>query len=184
MSEGNQNPSDPNAPQTAQPGNPPANPNPPANSPANPPGAAQPTTSSEHAGVGTQERPKNRPIPDSVKIKRHRATESGLQVESSATVVGDQGKLIMEVNSGRPVHVSIIEGKALTKDTDGRLVYVEGPVANDLMTMSVAKSKFALKKDGTCIYNARGFDDVVGGDFDLIDIEKLVEWNHKHRDRE
>jgi hypothetical protein len=139
------------------------------------------TRTTEQAGVGTAVEPEKTPIPESVKIKRDNvAPEPGAKISTSGPEVqGDQASQIIDNTMSRPVHVSLIEGKALTPDTDGRLIFVQGPVSNDLMPIAAARSKFALKKDGTAIYNARGFDDVVAGDFDLIDIEKLIAHNHR-----
>lgn len=142
------------------------------------------TRTTEKAGVGTAAAPEKTPIPEDVKIKREAATETGAKISTTGPEVqGDQAKQIIDVAMSRPVHVSLIEGKALTPDTDGRLIFVQGPVSNDLMPIAAARSKFAVKKnDGTAIYNARGFDDVpAGADFDLLDIEKLIEHNHKGR---
>lgn len=139
------------------------------------------TRTTEKAGVGTAKAPENTPIPDAALIKRDNVgPEPGAKISTTGPEVqGDQALQIIDNTMSRPVHVSLIEGKALTPDTDGRLIFVQGPVSNDLMTVAAARSKFAVKKDGTAIYNARGFDDVVGGDFDLLDIEKLIAHNHR-----
>lgn len=140
------------------------------------------TRTTEKAGVGTAKAPEKTPIPDSALIKRDNVNpEPGAKISTTGPEVqGDQSLQIIDNTMSRPVHVSLIEGKALTPDTDGRLIFVQGPVSNDLMPIAVARSKFAVKKvDGTAIYNARGFDDVAHADFDLLDIEKLIEHNHK-----
>jgi hypothetical protein len=139
------------------------------------------TRTTEKAGVGTAVQPEKTPIPESAKIKRDNVgPEPGAKISTTGPEVqGDQALQIIDNTMSRPVHVSLIEGKALTPDTDGRLIFVQGPVSNDLMPIAAARSKFAVKKDGTAIYNARGFDDVVAGDFELLDIEKLIEHNHR-----
>jgi hypothetical protein len=139
------------------------------------------TRTKEKAGVGTAVAPEKTPIPEEVKIPREAAKETGTKISTTGPEVqGDQALQIIDNTMSRPVHVSLIEGKALTPDTDGRLIFVQGPVSNDLMPIAAARSKFAVKKDGTAIYNARGFDDVAAGaDFDLLDIEKLIEHNHR-----
>jgi hypothetical protein len=138
------------------------------------------TRTTEKAGVGTAVAPEKTPIPESVKIKREPVSEPGTKISTTGPEVqGDQALQIIDNTMSRPVHVSLIEGKALTPDTDGRLVFIQGPVSSELLPIAAARSRFAIKKDGTAIYNARGFDDVVGGDFDLLDIEKLIEHNHR-----
>jgi hypothetical protein len=150
-----------------------------ANAPKRAEGTSIRTT--EKAGVGTATTPEKVAIPDEVKIKRDNVgPEPGAKISTQGPEVqGDQALQIIDNTMSRPVHVSLIEGKALTPDTDGRLIFVQGPVSNDLMPIAAARSKFAVKKDGTAIYNARGFDDVVTGEFDLLDIEKLIEHNHR-----
>lgn len=130
------------------------------------------------AGVGNVTHPANKRVPDSVLIKRPGA-EEGTKVTASPEVQGDKALMIVDVVNGRTVHVSLIEGVALTKDTDGRLVFIQGPVSNNLVPVANAKGLFAVKQDGTVIYNDRGFDDVAHAEFDMLDIVKLIEHNHK-----
>lgn len=140
------------------------------------------TTAKDKAGVGNAGQVENTGIPESALIKRKAApADPGAKMTDTVEVQGDQTQQIIDNVQKRPVHVSLIEGKGLTPDTDGRLVFVQGPVSDDLMTIAAARSKFAVQKDGTAIYNARGFDDVPGGDFDLLDIEKLIAHNHSGR---
>jgi hypothetical protein len=138
--------------------------------------------SSEKAGVGNAAAPKDVRVPDSVLIPKGDTTPADPGTKVSTTgpeVQGDKTQQIIDVRNGLAVHVSLIEGVALTPEIDGRLVYVQCGPTTDTMTVMMAKKKFAVKKDGTVIYNALGFDDVPGGDFDMLDIVKLVEHNNK-----
>lgn len=138
------------------------------------------TRTTEKAGVGTQTHPENKRVPEKAIIRREPLNPEGTKVSASAEVQGDKTLMIVDVVNSRPVHVSLIEGKALTKETDGRLVFIQGPVSNNLVPVANAKALFAVKKDGTVIYNDRGFDDVpAGADFDMVDIVALVEHNNK-----
>jgi hypothetical protein len=137
------------------------------------------TGTTEKAGVGNATHPGNKGVPESALIKREPVTEEGTKVTTSPEVQGDKAMQIIDILMSRPVHVSIIEGKALTPEIDGRIVIVQGPVAVDIFPLVNASAKFAVKKDGTVIYNARGFDDVAHADFDLLDIGKLIEHNHR-----
>lgn len=133
----------------------------------------------EKAGVGNKSHPGNVRVPESVLIPRGPAAEQGTKVTVSPEVQGNKALMIIDILNSRPVHVSLIEGVALTPETDGRLVYIEGPVSNDLKSVDKAKGLFAVKQDGTVIYNPRGFDEVpAGADFDLLDIVALIDYNH------
>ena len=137
--------------------------------------------STEKAGVGTPAEPKNQSVPDSVLIKRESVVEEGTKTTSSASVKGDQTIMVIDIMQSRPVKVHVIETKSMGQgeEKDEPLVFVQGAVSNDLMPYAQAKAKFAKKKDGTVIYNARGFDDVPAtADFDLVDIVKLVDHVH------
>lgn len=136
--------------------------------------------SEEKAGVGNPTHPVNKHVPDSVLIKRDKVEDTTTKIsETGPEVTGDQALQIIDNRNSRPVKVSLIEGVGLTKDTDGRLIFVESNVVHDLMSVEVAKAHFAVKKDGTVLYGQQGFDDVAGGDFDLLDIVKLIEHNNK-----
>lgn len=143
--------------------------------------AANPRTGTEDtAGVGTNAHPGNKRIPAAAIIQRNPSLETGTKITASPEVQGDKTLMVIDITDSRPVQVFLLEGKPLTKEEDGRLIFVQGPVANDIMPVAAARSKFAVKKDGTAIYNARGFDEVsAGADFDLLDIAKLIEHNQK-----
>lgn len=135
--------------------------------------------SKEKAGVGKEREPRNKHLPDSVLIKRRPTEDTSTKITDSASVTGDQGKMIIDILNSRPVHVSLIDGQALTPDIDGRLVFIESNVASDLKSVAAARALFAVKADGTVIYNPRGFDDVPPtADFNMVDIVALIEHNH------
>jgi hypothetical protein len=141
---------------------------------------ADPTTGSkDKAGVGNKTHPGNKRIPEKAIIRREPDFPEGSKVTASPEVQGDKALMIIDNVNSRPVHVSLLEGKALTKDTDGRVLFIQGPVSNKTVPIANARSLFAVKKDGTVIYNDRGFDDVpAGADFDLVDIVALIEHNN------
>lgn len=122
--------------------------------------------------------PKNIHLPEEVLIKRPEAEEAEIS-EHGPEVHGDQSLMIIDNRNNKPIKVSLIEGTGLTKEQDGRLIFIESNVIHDLMSVEVAKSHFAVKKDGTVIYGQQGFDDVPhNAEFDMIDIVKLIEHNH------
>jgi hypothetical protein len=142
-------------------------------------GAQPDTGSADKAGVGTKTHPGNKRIPEKAIIQREPANPDGTKITASPEVQGDKALMIIDNVNSRPVHVSLLEGKALTKDTDGRVLFIQGPVSNKTVPIANARSLFAVKKDGTVIYNDRGFDDVpAGADFDLVDIVALIEHNN------
>jgi hypothetical protein len=143
-------------------------------------GATGTGRSSEGAGVGTAAAPETKPIPDSVKIKRTPVTEAGTEVTASPKVSGNQGKLIIDNMQSTPVEVFLFPVKPLHPDAPSKnLVFIQGAVSNDLLPEAQARTRFAVKKDGTVIYNSRGFDDVrATAEFDLVDIVKLIQHNH------
>lgn len=142
-------------------------------------GADPSSGSADKAGVGNKTHPENKRIPEKAIIQRAPANPEGTLVTASPEVQGDKALLIVDVVNMRPVHVSLIQGKALTKDTDGRVLFIQGPVSNQTVPIANAKALFAVKKDGTVIYNDRGFDDVpAGADFDMVDIVALIEHNN------
>lgn len=136
--------------------------------------------SKEKAGVGKEKEPRNKHLPDSVLIKRRPTEDTSTKITDSPSVTGDQRLLVLDIlNGGRPVHISLIEGMALNPDDDGRVVFIEGPVSYDLKSVAAARALFAVKADGTVIYNPRGFDDVPPtADFNMVDIVALIEHNH------
>jgi hypothetical protein len=143
------------------------------------PKAETSTGTADKAGVGTTAHPGNKRIPEKAIIRREPASPEGTKVTASPEVEGDKALMIIDNVNSRPVHVSLLEGKALTKDTDGRVLFIQGPVSNKTVPIAAARSLFAVKKDGTVIYNDRGFDDVpAGADFDLVDIVALIEHNN------
>lgn len=141
--------------------------------------------SQDKGGVGnTGKHEFNKRVPQSAIIKRPDPAEKdqGMKITTTPEVKGDKSLQIIDLANGSAnIHVSLIPGKALNKNEDGRLVFIQGPVSNDLATVARAKTLFAVKKDGTVIYNSRGFDDAAaaGGDFDMVDITKLIESNNK-----
>lgn len=138
------------------------------------------TRTTEQAGVGNKAHPGNKRVPEAAIIKRPGTEETGTKVTASPEVQGDKTLQIIDIRMSRPVHVSMIEGKALTKETDGRLIFIQGPVSNNLVPVANARALFAVKKDGTVIYNHGGFDDVPGStEFDMLDIVKLIEHNNE-----
>ena len=54
----------------------------------------------------------------------------------------------------------MLEGTGLTDDMDGRILVITNGVSTNVVPLVNAKGLFAIKKDGTVIYNDRGFDDV------------------------
>lgn len=142
---------------------------------------AQATNKSDDvAGVGNKGHPGNKHVPQSAVIVRPDLSEEGTKITASPEVQGDKALQIIDILNGKPVHVSLVNGVALTKEADGRLVFIEGPVAYDVKSVAAAKALFAIKSDGTVIYNPRGFDDVPANkEFDMLDIVKLIEHNNK-----
>lgn len=145
--------------------------------------------STEKAGVGNKFHPQNIRVPESVLIKRDKPEETQTLITRSPVVQGNKALMIIDNRNNKPVHVSLIEGVGLTPDIDGRLIFVQGPVTNDLLPVANARAKFAVKADGTVIYGMQGFDDVPGRaalshegqghpEFDMIDIVKLIEYNN------
>lgn len=142
-------------------------------------GARPPTRTAEKAGVGNKAHPGNKRVPEDAVIRREPVNEQGTKITGSPEVQGDKGLMIVDVRNSRPVHVSLIEGKGLHKDVDGRVLLVQGPVATNIVPVANARALFAVKKDGTLIYNDLGFDDVPGNaEFDMLDIVKLIEHNN------
>lgn len=137
------------------------------------------STTSEKAGVGNKAHPGNKRVPEDVVIRREPLNEQGTKVTDSPEVQGDKGLMIVDVRNSRPVHVSLIEGKGLHKDVDGRVMVIQGPVSTNVVPVANAKALFAIKKDGTLIYNDQGFDDVpANAEFDMLDIVKFIEHNN------
>jgi hypothetical protein len=149
-----------------------------AKAPKAPKAPASPA-SKDKAGVGNTTHPGNKRIPAKALIRREPANPEETKVTASPEVQGDKALQIIDVLNSRPVHVSLIEGKALTKETDGRVLVIQGPVSMKVIPLVNARSLFAVKKDGTVIYNDRGFDDVpAGADFDMVDIAVLIDHNN------
>ena len=146
----------------------------------NPNKSFQQGRSTEKAGVGTPESGATVGIPDEVKIKRPSLADQGTEISSSAKVKGNQALVVIDIAQSRPVEVFLIETKQFAPEAPEQpLVFVQGAVSNDLMPAAQARSKFAIKEDGTVIYNARGFDDVPAtAEFDMVDIVALIEFNH------
>lgn len=145
--------------------------------------AAAAKGAADQGGLGNAGTPANTPIPEKMLIPRGPEAGAGEQpppLSQSPAVQGDQTQMIMDILQKRPVEVFLIEAKALVKGAKGRLVFVQGPVSNGLMTVAAARTKFAVLKDGTAVYNAHGFDDVpsTAKDFDLLDVEALIEHNN------
>lgn len=138
------------------------------------------TGRSTEVAVGLAEKPKNIPIPEEAIIRRPKQEENGQTVQSP-TVTGDQSLIVMDVLQGTALQdIIVLQGSHLNPDDDGTVVFIQGTVSNDIVSAKKAKSLFALKPDGTVIYNSRGFDDVSPkAEFDLVDIVKLVELNSK-----
>lgn len=135
---------------------------------------------SKEGATGTPEAPKNVPIPEEARIKRNPApATAGQESTTGPKVVGNQRLVIMDVLQNTAVEVIVLEGKHLNPENSGKLVFIQGTVSNELLPEAQARSRFAVKKDGTVIYNPRGFDDVPQADFDMVDIVKLVELNEK-----
>jgi len=142
-------------------------------------GARPSSGTAEKAGVGNKAHPGNQRVPEKVVIRREPLNEQGTKITTSPEVQGDKGLMIIDVRNNRPVHVSLIEGKGLHKDVDGRVLLIQGPVSTNIVPLVNAKGLFAIKKDGTLIYNDQGFDDVpAGADFDMLDIAALIEHNN------
>lgn len=142
-------------------------------------GAKPSTGTAEKAGVGNKAHPGNKRVPEDAVIRREPVNEQGTKITDSPEVQGDKGLMIVDVRNSRPVHVSLLEGKGLHKDVDGRVMVIQGPVSTNIVPVVNAKALFAIKKDGTLIYNDQGFDDVpVNAEFDMLDIVKLIEHNN------
>lgn len=140
--------------------------------------------SQDKGGVGNTGRHHefNKRVPEAALIHRpgKGEGEQGQKITTTPEVKGDKSLQIIDLTNGSAaIHVSLIEGKALNPNEDGRLVFIQGPVGNDLATVARARSLFAVKNDGTVVYNSRGFDDVPHADFDMVDIVKLIELNQK-----
>lgn len=134
--------------------------------------------------VGGATHPENLRVPESVLIKRPKAEDEGVgaKVTTSPEVLGDKAMMIIELPQGKPLlAVVLLEGLGLTPVQDGRMIFVQGTVSSDFFNVAQAKGKFAVKKDGTVIFNARGFDDVPHADFDLVDIVALMEHNNSSK---
>jgi hypothetical protein len=142
-------------------------------------GARPDSGTAEKAGVGNKAHPGNQRVPEDAVIRRAPVNEQGTKITDSPEVQGDKGLMIIDDRQSRPVHVSLIEGKGLHKDVDGRVLLIQGAVSTNIVPVANAKSLFAIKKDGTLIYNDRGFDDVpANAEFDMLDIVKLIEHNN------
>lgn len=142
-------------------------------------GARPSTGTAEKAGVGNKAHPGNKRVPEDAVIRRQPLNEQGTKITDSPEVQGDKGLMIVDVRNSRPVHVSLLEGKGLHKDVDGRVMVIQGPVSTNVVPVANARALFAIKKDGTLIYNDLGFDDVpTNAEFDMLDIVKLIEHNN------
>lgn len=126
------------------------------------------------------EPPKNTPVPEEAVIRRPEAAEAATKESSAPQVKGDQRIVVIDNMQKRPVSVFVLEGKNLNPELSGKLVFIQGAVSNEWLPEAEARAKFAMTKDGTVIYNARGFDDVAHADFSMVDIVKLVESNEKN----
>lgn len=56
----------------------------------------------------------------------------------------DQPFVVLQAEDGLPVNVHVIEAEALGQGADDSLVFVEGPVSNDIMSATRALGKFVL----------------------------------------
>lgn len=133
---------------------------------------------STESSLGKDEEPENIPIPDGAKIKRDPVATGTAPLSQGASVKGDQSLMVIDVVQNSPVQVFLLESKPLNPESNPLLVFIQGTVSSELLPADNAKAKFACKKDGTVIYNARGFDDVPHAEFDMVDIVKLVQHNH------
>lgn len=142
-----------------------------------------PSSAKSEKAVGGKAHPQNLRVPDGVIIKRPSAAAEGLTITDSPVVQGDKAMQIIELPQGKPVLcICLIDGVGLRAEDDGRCIFVQGTVAADFFNVEQAKSKFAIKKDGTIIFNARGFDEVpAGADFDMLDIVALIEHNNSSK---
>lgn len=129
-------------------------------------------------GASGNAQPENIGVPKEALIQRKAPEENAGDESASVKVKGNQRLLVMDDMHKAPVEVVVVEGQHLNPKSSGKLVFVFGAVSNDFCTEAQARAKFAQQKDGTVIYNARGFDDVrATADFNLVDIVKLVELN-------
>lgn len=137
--------------------------------------------SAERGGVGNEKRPKTKGVPEYIRTPARPESEEGTEVTDTPSVKGDQTQQIIDIRTGRPANVTLIEGgRGLTPDKSGTLVHVHSGVLNEVIPEEQAKALFARKPDGTIIFNQQGFDEVPGQvKFDMIDIVKLVDHNHK-----
>lgn len=126
---------------------------------------------------------KNQPIPDDAIIKRPEPETPKGSLELK--VKGDQSQFIFDTINRAAVEVFLVDARPLLDKSSDQLVYVNGPVTHDFMTVEDAKKKFVVKKDGTVLYAQRGFDDVVDpeADYDFVDIVKLIELRGKGKSR-
>jgi hypothetical protein len=118
----------------------------------------------------------NKSVPENVILRR--PAEGEEKVSQTPKVKGDQSLMVMDVVQKAPVEVFLLQSETLDPDGDGRVIFVQGAVSNGIMPAAAAIGKFAVMNDGTLAYNARGFDDLPGAEFDLIDVAKLIEHNN------
>ncbi len=85
---------------------------------------------------------------------------------------------VVDARNGKLRPVILIEGKGLTKDEDGRVIFVPGFPTSDIMSIAQAKSRFAVKTDGTILYDPHGFIPGANPQFNLIDIAEVITANN------
>jgi hypothetical protein len=85
---------------------------------------------------------------------------------------------VVDARNGKMRPVILLEGKGLTKEADGRVIFVPGFPTSDIMDFAQAKSRFAVKTDGTIVYDPHGFIPGANPQFNLVDIAEIIKANN------
>lgn len=85
---------------------------------------------------------------------------------------------VVDARNGKQRPVILLQGKGLTKDEDGRVIFVPGFPSSDVLSIAQAKSRFAVKSDGAIIYDPHGFIPGPNPQYNLIDIAEVIAANN------
>ncbi len=83
---------------------------------------------------------------------------------------------VLQAEDRSSVEVFVVEAKALGKNDDDHLIFVEGPVTHDTLTASKARGLFTKEDDNTAIYHQHG----APGGLPVVNIVTLVKLRGKH----
>jgi len=85
---------------------------------------------------------------------------------------------VVDARNGKQRPVILLEGKGLTKNDDGRMIFVSGFPTSDIMSAAQAKSRFAVKPDGVILYNPGGFIAGPNQQYNFVDIAEVIKANN------